>query len=402
MGMLAIGNGLMMAYIPLKLFESGLPAWVAGATVAAMGSGGLVACLLTGRVVRRVNHARAFSAMVAGVLLSILMMSVENYPSLWIAARVVYGFASTALFIISQSWLNDACENAWRGKIIALFYMTYVVALGCGGLLLRFLAIDGAAVPLVAILFATLAILPVSMTRLPTPPPPTSIAIHMGAVWKNSPVAFVGLLAAGGLTMLLSGFSPILVASEGYSKEAVGLLFFLMQLGLIAVQYPLGALSDRMDRRYVLIGACSLVVLASLAASLVDIHSFYLIAFIFAVWAGATESIYSVATAYANDRADPELYVSLSSTLLVAWSLSGMVLPAITTALMPHYGPDTFIYMVTGVSVLYGAFVLYRVFQRDSVPVDETEPYQQVSAQVPVSPEFSIVVDEAASSEQKD
>lgn len=401
MGMLAVGNGLMTAYVPIKLIESGLPTWVAGATVAAMGSGGVVACLLTGGVVRRVNHARAFSAMVAGVLLSILMIALEAHPSVWIAARVVYGFSSTALFIISQSWLNDACENAWRGKVIALFYMTFVVALGCGGLLIRYLSIDDATVPLTAILFATLAILPVSMTRLPTPPPPASIAIAVGAVWKNSPVAFVGLLAAGGLTMLLSGFSPILVASEGYSKEDLGLLYFLMQLGLIVVQYPLGALSDRMDRRYTLIGACALVVMASLAAASVDINSFYLIALIFAVWAGATESIYSIATAYANDRADPALYVSLSSTLLVAWSLSSMVLPAITTALMPYYGPDTFIYMVTGISLVYGTFVLYRLFQRDSVPAQDTEPYQQVSAQVPASPEFSLAADEDISPQKQ-
>ena len=396
MAMLAVGNGLMLAFVPVALARAGLPGWVAGAAVAAMGAGGVAACLVTGRVVRRVNHARAFSAMVAGVILSVLMISIGVHPWLWLVARALYGFASAGLFIVSQSWLNDACSNAWRGKVIAAFYMAYVVALGCGGLLLRHLPADGAAVPLCAVLCATLAILPVSLTRLPTPAPPASIAVAVRTVWRVSPVGLAGSLAAGGLTMLLAGFSPIYVAAAGYSREDVGLLFFLMQLGLIAVQYPLGALSDRVDRRHVLIGSCALVVLASICASLVDLDRFWLVAAVFAVWAGATESIYSIANAYANDRAEPEFYVSLSSTLMIAWSLSSLVLPAATTALMTVYGPGTFIHVVTAVAALYALFVIYRLSRRDPVPAGDTEPYRQVSGQAPLGPELVPVADDAA------
>lgn len=394
MAMLALCNGLMVAFIPIRLTETGYASWIAGATVSAMGSGGLLACLVTGRVVRRVNHARAFSTMIAFVILSVLMIAMGTYPYVWMAARAVYGFAATSLFIISQSWLNDACVNAWRGKVIALFYMSYVVSIGAGGLLLRYVSTDGTAIPMLAILFATLAILPVSLTRLQTPPPPASISIAVRAVWKISPVGLIGLLAAGGLTMLLYGFSPIYLANEGYSREAIGLLLFLMQLGLIAVQYPLGALSDRMDRRYTLIGACLLVVFASLLAALVDVERFWLVVLVFAVWAGATESIYSIANAYANDRAEPDFYVALSSTLLIAWSLSGLVLPAATTALMPVFGTRTFIYLIAGVATLYAGFVIHRLHRRDPVPVDQTEPYQQVSGQLPLSPEFAPAQDE--------
>ena len=396
MAMLAISNGLMMSYVPVELSRAGLAGWVAGATVASMGAGGVLACLVTGRVVRRVNHARAFSAMVAGVILSVLMISAGVQPWLWLAARALYGFAAAGLFIISQSWLNDACANAWRGKVIATFYMAYVVALGCGGLLLRYLPGEGAAVPLCAVLFATLAILPVSLTSLPTPAAPASISIALRTVWRVSPVGLAGSLAAGGLTMLLAGFSPIYVAAAGYSREDVGLLFFLMQLGLIVVQYPLGALSDRLDRRHVLVGSCALVVLVSFGAAMTDLERFWLVALVFAVWAGATESIYSIANAYANDRADPDFYVSLSSTLMIAWSLSSLVLPAATTLLMSFHGPGAFIYMVAGVAALYALFVLYRIGRREPVPDADAEPYRQVSGQAPFGPELAPVADEAS------
>lgn len=394
MGLLAIGNGLLFAFIPVQLAEKGFPPWVAGSAVAAMAAGGLIACLVTGLVVRRVSHARAFATMTAFVILSVLMISLGTYPIAWVAARALYGFAATGLFIISQSWLNDACVNEWRGKVIALFYMVYVVAIGGGGLLLRYVPLDGATIPLLGIFFATVALLPVCLTRLQTPPPPASIAVALRAVWRISPVGLIGLFAVGGLTMLLQGFGPIYVVNEGYSKDDVGLLIFLMQLGLIAVQYPLGALSDRMDRRYVLIGACLLTIVAALFATETNPERFALIVVIFAVWSGATESVFSIANAHANDRADPEYYVSLSSTLLVAWSVSGLAVPALATFLTPGFGPKVFMYIAIVIAALYGGFITYRLFRRDPIPLEETEPYQQVSAQVPLSAELAHPPDE--------
>jgi len=195
--------------------------------------------------------------------------------------------------------------------------------------------------------------------------------------------------------MLLQGFTPIYVSAEGYSKDDVGLLMFLMQLGLIAVQYPLGALSDRIDRRYVLMIASLMVAIAASLAIGADPARFIIIVLIFSVWSGATESIYSVANAHANDRADRQYYVSLSSTLLVAWSVSGMVLPGIATVLMPVFGPQIFMYVAIAISLAYFAFVAYRTTRREPAPADETEPHQQLSAQIPLTPELAHLPDDA-------
>jgi MFS family permease len=394
MGLLAVGNGLLFAYIPVKLAEAGFPPWVAGAAVTAMAAGGLVACLVTGLGVRRVGHARAFGAMTACVILSVLLISLGTLPVVWIVARALYGFAATGLFIISQSWLNDACANQWRGKVIAIFYMVYVLCIGVGGFLLRYLSLEGSAIPLTGIFFATLALLPVSLTRLPAPPPPASITIAVRSVWNISPVGLVGMFAVGGLTMLLQGFGPIYVSEAGYSKADVGLLIFLMQLGLLVVQYPLGALSDRIDRRVVLVVSCTLVVLTALLAYNTDTSQFVLLIIVFAAWTGATESLYSVSNAHANDRADPQYYVSLSSTLLVAWSLSALIIPAITTALIPIFGSDVFMLLSVALASGYGAFVLYRMRHREAPLPEDTGEYQQVSAQVPLTSELAVPGDD--------
>ncbi len=394
MGLLAVGNGLLFAFVPIKLAEAGFPPWVAGAIVTALAGGGLIGCLITGPMVRRVGHARVFATHTALNILGVLLIAMGPETVLWIVARGLYGISAAGLFIVSQSWLNDACENSWRGKIIAMFYMIYVLAIGGGAFLLRFISLDGAQAPLVAIFFAALAILPVSLSRLPAPPPPASVTIAIRAVWRISPVGLVGLVAVGGLTMLVQGFAPIYASAVGYGKNDVALLMFLMQFGMIGIQYPLGILSDRMDRRYVLIIAAIIVVVTAAIATRMDTSTLLWMALVFAIWAGSTESIYSIASAHANDRGDPEYYVSMSSTLLLAWSVSGLVLPALTTALTPVLGPEAFMYMAIAIAALYGLFVLYRVTRRVPTPGEDTEPYLQISAQAPYPAEMLLQASE--------
>ena len=389
MGLIAVGNGLMFAYIPVRLAAEGFAPWLAGTMITALAAGGVVGCLVTGRMVQRVGHARVFALQAALVILSVLAIALETQPLLWAASRALYGFATTGLFIVSQSWLNDASENHWRGKVIASFYMTYVIGIGAGAFILRYVSLDGAQGPLLSIFFTTLAILPVGLTRLRTPPPPETVSVAFRAVWRISPVGLVGLFTVGGLTMTVQGFAPIYAAAEGYTKDDIALLMFLMQFGMIGVQYPLGALSDRMDRRYILIVASVIVVAGAAVASQMSGAALLWLILVFAVWSGATETIYAVANAHANDRAEPQYYVSLSSTLLVAWSISGFVLPGLATALTQVVGPRAFMFVVLAVAALYAGFVAYRLTRRERAPEPGHEPYRPISAQAPYTPELA-------------
>ena len=396
MGMIAVGNGFLFAFIPLKLASAGFAPWVAGAMITAMSLGGVAGCFLTGYLVRRVGHARMFAAYAAVVNLTVLMIALETDATLWLISRVLYGFTVTGLFIVVQSWLNHAAENHWRGKAVAAFYMTYVLGIGLGSYLLSIVSLDGAEGPMLAVFFITMGILPVALTRLETPPPPASISIALRSVWKISPVGLMGMVAVGGLTLLVQGFTPIFAAAENYSQSDIALLMMLMQGGMILVQFPLGALSDKMDRRYVLIVACALISAGAALATTLPGASLVILILVFAIWAGATETIYSVANAHANDRADPEYYVSLSSTMLVVWSVAGFVIPGLATALTPVLGPTAFMYLTVVIALGYAAFVAWRLTRRDAVPLEEQETHQQLSAQAPVSAELAPLPPEEA------
>jgi MFS family permease len=392
--LVAVGNGLLFAYIPLRLAADGLPPTWAGAILTGLSAGGMLGCLLTGGMVRRVGHARVFMTFSALIILSNATVTIGAYPVLWIFSRALYGFAISGLFIVAQSWLNDAVDNSIRGRIMALFYVAYIVGLGIGSFAITFIDISGPAAPVVGIAFAALSIIPVGLTKLPPPPAPEAASIAFAKAWRVSPVGVAGMLAVGGLSMMVAGFAPIHAAASGYTKDEVALLLVSMQFGTILMQLPLGWLSDRTDRRYVLMVAALLVAGAGLLANRMDGAGLVLVIVIYLVWSGATESIYSISSAHANDRAEKRDLVALSSTMLFAWSLSGFLVPGIATALTASFGTQAFMFVAMLIALLFAGFVALRV-RRAPLP-SASGRFAPMSAQAPLAADLAFAPDDPA------
>ena len=366
MTLAAMGSGLTFAYVPFTLNAHGFAPWIAGAVVTAVATGGLAGCLVAGRLIRRVGHARAFMCFAALAIISAVIIAIGILPAAWVGSRALYGLAANGNFIVVQSWLNHVATNQWRGRAMSMFYMAYVIGLGGGAFLFGFVPGDSAMAPLLAVLCYTLAILPIGVTAIPLPPPPKNVTMNLAAVWRTSPLALIGVLAAGGLSMLVQGFTPIYASGQGLGQFQIATLMFLMQLGMLGVQYPLGALSDFIDRRLVLVITCLLVGASAIAAMLVPFSTFVLAIAVYAVWSGATETVYSISNAHANDASAPDDYVSLASTMLFVWSVSATILPAIVTAITPIAGPKAYMVAVMLAAFAYAAYAMTQSRTPDS------------------------------------
>ena len=383
MTVLALGNGIIFTYVPYTLARTPDTRWAADFAIAAVALGGLAGSFLAGPLIRRAGHARLFAVSFALVIISEAIIAMGTNPLAWVLARGIFGAAGNMNFIITQSWINHAASNDWRGKAMSFFYMTYVIGLGFGALILGRLPEGSNIAPVVAIMFCAAAIIPVSLTRLPIPPAPASVKVDLLLAWRNSPVAFVGILASGALSTSVQSFTPVYAAVNGISQETIGTLMFVMALGLLFVQYPLGALSDRIDRRLVLVLTCAIITVSSFVALGVSFAAFVTLMLVFSVLAGSAESVYSIANAHANDRADPSYFVALSSTLLIAWSISATITPLAIGALSPVFGPKTFLWSAILVAVSYAAFTLMRLRQRPAAPDEQREGFEIRTAQVP-------------------
>ena len=361
MGLVSIGNGLMFSYIPISLSAAGFdPAW-AGSILSIMSFGSLAGCMFTNRIVRTVGHARAYLVFTAIIILSNAVLALGISPLPWVLARFGYGFGSVGLFIIAQSWLNDAVENSIRGRVMAIFYITYIMGLGTGSLILSGLDVATNIPPVTSIALAALSLIPIGLTRLPIPSPPPKGSISFKRAWKISPSGLVSMLAVGGMSMLAGGYTPIHLSASGYSKQEVALLMFAMPIGTLLIQLPAGWISDRIDRRLVLAGCAILAAGSGAVCGLFDGNSLLMLTVFYVLWDGATESVYSIGNAHAGDKAPKEELVELSSTMLFAWSLSGFLIPGIATFVTSSYGTAAYFPIAIGLSLLHAVFVITRL-----------------------------------------
>ena len=394
MALVAVGNGLMFAYIPVRLGASGFPPVWSGLIITGLSAGGIAGCILTGPLVRRVGHARAFMVLSALIALSNAAVGAGTYPLLWLAARTLYGLAICGLFVVAQSWLNDVVANQVRGRVMAVFYVCYIAGLGVGYYTLALIDLSGAAAPLIGISFTALSILPVGLTRLRQPPVPQAATVALAEAWRISPVGLAGMLAVGGLSMTITGFAPIHATASGYSQQDVALLLSVMPLGTLLLQVPFGWISDRTDRRVVLIAASLLAAASGVAAVGFDGGALGVLLVIYILWDGASELIYSLASAHASDRASKDQLVALSSSLLFAWSLSGFVMPGIVTLLTAFFGTWVFMPVAIAIASAYAVFVAWRVVRARPVPAEETGSFSPMTAQAPLPVELAFAADE--------
>jgi MFS family permease len=167
-----------------------------------------------------------------------------------------------------------------------------------------------------------------------------------------------------------------------------------MPLGTLLLQLPFGWISDRTDRRYVLIGASALAAVAGMFALGFDGGALPALLVIYVLWDGASESIYSLSSAHAADRAGKDDMVALSSSLLFAWSLAGFIVPGIITALSAVFGTQAFIYVSIVIACAFCLFVLLRVFTTQAVPATETGSFAPMTAQAPLPVELAYAPDE--------
>jgi MFS family permease len=384
----AAGNGMMATFVPIRLDLAGSSQDAVGVVVTAYAVGMLLGCILSGHLIRSVGHIRAFAAFAATGTIATLLMSGWVTVPVWLILRVAGGFCTTAMFITAQSWLNEVSETEYRGRVMSLFYLGYTVSLGLGALVMNRVAADTATPFLIHAGFYAASVIPIALTRLETPPAPERIAVRLREVYRISPVGLVGAYASGSLGMTMMGVGPMYGTAIGLSAQDIALTMAALQGGNLAIQWPLGWLSDRIDRRYVITGAAFAVVLVSIAILVAGDTTLVLLVFLFGLWGGLAESIYAVSTAHANDRTRVGDYVVVSSTVLVVWATGSTIGPMLATGAIRLFGPAGIWMFFIAVSGLFAAFVVWRLLQRAGPREAQQEPFHTVPAS-PQIPEWS-------------
>jgi MFS family permease len=376
----SLGQGMLGTLVPIRLSDLGVRADLIGLVVAASALGFLAGCVFVAHVIRLVGHIRAFSAFAAASCLAGLALPWLISVTAWCGLRFAMGFCSAGLFMVAESWLNELTPRDSRGRMLTTYVVTVMLAWGVGQAALAWLPI---ADPMTFVIGAgafALALMPVALTRARHPTVPHRIRLDLPMAWRNSPVGTVGCVMVGLLAATLQGVGPVWGAEKGFDTATVATLMAATQLGGLLCQWPLGWLSDRIDRRRVILAATASILAVAMILWVAGPASFVLLLLLFALWGGTAEAIYPISIAHANDHARPEEYVSLSGTLLILWATGSAVGPLIASGAMERFGPDALFGYAALLSAGFAGFVVWRMIRRGTVPAAEAEHFAGIAS----------------------
>jgi len=388
---LLAANGMLGLLLPLRGTAEGFTTTELGLLGTGWATGFILGCLFAPVVVRRVGHIRAFASAAACAAIMILMAGIFVVPIAWILIRLGSGFFTAGAFMIIESWLNERASNESRGTVFAIYMMVTYFGITAGQLGVAAGDPRTATLFMVgAILFAC-AILPTALSTAASPRPLTRVSIDLRKLFANSPVAFVTVIVVGIVNGAFGTLAAVWGVKIGLTTPVIALMTSITVVSGAITQVPIGRVSDKTDRRYVIVALALAAGLSGLAIVLFRPADPVTVITLTALYGAATYPIYGLAVAHANDYADASDFVAVSGGLLLLYGAGTMIGPLAASAAMAGIGPEA-LFLVTATShALVAIYAFYRTFKRPPIPESVRESFTNVPAARAMTPETAML-----------
>jgi len=335
---LIAGGSLANLLTPLRADVEGFGDLAIGALGSSYYLGMWAGTLLTPAIIRRSGHIRAFAAFVSLGIGAINLMPVWVAPAPWIAFRIVLGFVFAGLYAIIEAWINASATNSNRGAMYGTYQIVNFAASAGGQLLLSAFVLQSFAPFAVSASLVALGIAPLALTQAEAPPPPTSVRLRPIWLAKLAPVAVAAAFVAGAANGATASLGGIYALRIGVAPQFVPVFTSAIVLGSAIGVLPVGLLSDRFDRRIVMVAMMAAGALVEFALAAFAPAGLALVGLGFAVGL-TTYTLYTLSTSHANDRAKAQDMVLIAAGLLFVYCIGAILAPSIAAQLMRVFGP---------------------------------------------------------------
>lgn len=379
-----VGGSLLFVLQPIRGMLEGFSSYGIGTLGTAYYLGFILGCLLIPRLIKHFGHIRTYSAFsaIAGstVLLNVFVIDIVA----WFFLRVAFGFCMAGLFTVVESWLNELATRQTRGRILAGYMVTVWLAIVLGKLL--FSAQDPAAILPFAIIsmLISLSLVPVALTTGVVPERKEAVRFQPRDVYEAAPIGIIVCFLLGMINGALWSLAPVYAQTQTQSTTSVGIFMAFMVLGGAFAQWPIGRLSDRVDRRVVIL--LSSLIAGAFGIGLAAVQQMgefelFILAFGFGA---ATLPLYSLCIAHVNDKISSAVFVEVSGQLLLTFGLGAIIGPLIASAFISIINSQALFAYTTTVHALIAAYTAWRIYWVVPVPKEEQVPFTAVPETTPL------------------
>jgi MFS family permease len=383
--MMLVGAGLQGILVPMRATLDGFSTILIGLLTTAYWIGFVASCFMTPFVVRNVGHIRTFAVLAAVASAVILIMAIAPNAVMWALLRMASGFCLAGLAMVVESWLNEKSTNETRGRIFSIYMVVNLSAVTVGQMLLPLGDPTQFTLFAVVSIFITLSLVPVGLTRSAAPQPIAEVRLRLRRLYAMSPAGVAGCFFVGLSNGAFAGLGPVFATREGLSLAGIALFMSFAVIGGAMAQYPIGRLSDRMDRRRVMLSVSFTAIVVSLALALaggpiVEIRGALEAlpiptATLFIILAGLLGAfifpLYGLCVAHTNDFVGAQDFVEASGGLMLIYGVGAVVGPLVAAALMQASNAAALFVFIAAVHVALGLFLVYRMRGRAAVPAEQ-------------------------------
>lgn len=392
--LLMIGNGLQGTLLGLRGavegFDAATMAWVMSAYFA----GFLFGSRMTPHMIQRVGHVRVFAALASLISAGFILYAAVPHPIAWAMMRLMVGFCFSGVYVVCESWLNDASTNETRGKTLSLYMMTQMVGIISAQGIVNFADAGSYALFVVMSVLVSVSFAPILLSATPAPVFQSTKPMTLRRLFVTSPLGCVGMFFMGAIFAGMFGMAAVYGSEKGLSVADISTFVAVIYIGGVVLQYPVGYLSDRMDRRRLITFVCLGAAIAMIPAAFLAGNYLILLVAGFTL-GGLSNPLYSLLIAYTADYLEPEDMAAASGGLMFINGSGAVLGPFIVGAMMTGLGADTFfVFMSVNFAIIAG-YGFWRMTRRAALPIEEQNAYAYVAPQaspvaVEVAQEYAI------------
>ncbi len=382
--LLMVGNGLQGSLIGIRGSIENFSTNELSIITSAYFAGFLFGSRLAPEMIRRVGHVRVFAALGSFISAVLILYPTITEPWAWILLRVIFGFSFSGVYVTAESWLNNAATNETRGKSLSLYMMAQMLGIVASQALLNVADPAGFVLFVIPSVLVSLSFAPILLSAVQSPSFETTKPMSLKQIYDVSPLGVVGMFLLGAIFAAQFGMAAVYGTQAGFSVAEISLFISAIFVGGMVFQFPFGWLSDRMDRRVMILAAA----LGGGVAALVGIAfgtSFEVVLGAAFIMGGMSNPLYALLIAYTNDYLQVEDMAAASGGLIFVNGLGAIMGPLITGWVLTAVGPSGFWAYLAFFMFAMAAFVGWRMTQRASIYTEEAEDYDAV----PYAPVFA-------------
>ncbi len=389
MMLLMIGNGVQGTLLGIRGAIEGFSTTQMSVVMSAYFLGFLFGSRMTPGMIRSVGHVRVFAAL--GSMISAVLVAYAAAPD-WIAwslMRVLIGFSFSGVYITAESWLNNASTNETRGQALSLYMIMQMLGIISAQALLNTGDPSGYFLFVIPSVLVSIAFTPILLTASPAPAFELTKPLSFLRLFQISPLGCVGIFLLGGVFSAQFGMASVWGSAVGLSVRDLSIFVAAIYVGGLVLQYPIGWLSDRMDRRKLVLALAAGGAMATAIPVLVDAN-FYLLVAVGALMGGVSNPLYSLLVAYTNDFMDGADMPAASAGLIFINGVGAIGGPLMTGWIMAQMGPSGFFLFIAVLFAVMAGYAGWRMTRRPAPSADQTGSY------TPLAPTGGLVAVEAA------